>query len=71
MAAYFCEKTGVRIVAPGMSKDVDPVNGKDECREFKGEIVLKPAGGWDLLDSAFAPKAETSEKPARAGSNNK
>lgn len=27
--AFFCTKTGVRIVAPGVSKEVDPVNGQD------------------------------------------
>jgi hypothetical protein len=28
--AYFCERTGVRLVAPGVSKTIDPVNGVDE-----------------------------------------
>ncbi len=40
MPAYFCEKTGVRIVKPGVSKSVDPVNGHDECLEIDGQIVL-------------------------------
>ncbi len=31
--AFFCAKTGVRIVAPGVSKAVDPENGQDEYTE--------------------------------------
>ena len=27
-AVYFCEKSGERIVAPGVSKTVDPKNGQ-------------------------------------------
>lgn len=51
--AFFCTETGVRIVAPGKSKSVDPVNGVDEYREPapKAEPAKKPA-----------PKSET--KPA-------
>lgn len=30
MNAYFCTKTGLRIVAPGVCKAVDPDNGQDE-----------------------------------------
>jgi hypothetical protein len=30
MKAYFCERTGVRLVAPGVSKSIDPVHGIDE-----------------------------------------
>lgn len=33
MPAFFCTKTGVRIIAPGICKDVDPVNGQDVYRE--------------------------------------
>ncbi len=33
MNAYFCEKTGVRIAAPGVSKSVDPEKGQDEFSE--------------------------------------
>jgi peptidoglycan hydrolase CwlO-like protein len=33
MSAYFCTKTGTRIVAPGVCKDCDPVNGKDAVLE--------------------------------------
>lgn len=29
---YFCEVSGVRIVAPGVSREVDPVNGVDLYR---------------------------------------
>ena len=31
MTAHFCIKSGARIVAPGVSKSVDPINGVDEC----------------------------------------
>jgi hypothetical protein len=31
--AYFCTKTGVRIAAPGVSKEVDPVSGQDQYTE--------------------------------------
>jgi hypothetical protein len=34
-AAYFCPTTGKRLVAPGVSKDVDPVKGVDEYVEPK------------------------------------
>lgn len=33
MNAYFCEQTGLRIVAPGVCKAVDPKDGQDEFRE--------------------------------------
>jgi hypothetical protein len=36
MKAYFCEKTGVRIVAPGVCKAVDPIKGQDEFNEAEG-----------------------------------
>jgi hypothetical protein len=29
MKAFFCEKTGERIAAPGVSKTVDPIHGTD------------------------------------------
>ncbi len=29
---YFCEVSGARIVAPGVSREVDPVNGVDLYR---------------------------------------
>lgn len=34
-AAYFCQKTGKRLVAPGVCKDVDPERGVDEYIEPK------------------------------------
>ncbi len=43
MPAYFCEKTGVRIAAPGVSKSVDPVNGQDEITESESEHEDKAA----------------------------
>lgn len=49
--AYFCTVTGARIVAPGVCKAVDPVNGQDECNE--GDPEPKPRG-----KSADAPKEQ-------------
>jgi hypothetical protein len=34
---YFCEKTGVRLVAPGVSKAVDPEHGQDEYTEHASQ----------------------------------
>lgn len=44
--AFFCEKTGARIVAPGVSKAVDPTNGVDECIELAdgSERIITPGG---------------------------
>jgi DNA anti-recombination protein RmuC len=39
MSAYFCEKTGVRIAKPGVSKLVDPVKGQELA-----EPPAEPAG---------------------------
>jgi len=49
--AYFCTKTGKRIVAPGVCKEVDPENGQDECNE--GDPEPK------------APKAKASEAASK------
>ena len=38
-AAYFCPRTGKRLVAPGVSKDVDPKNGVAEHTEPKAQKV--------------------------------
>jgi hypothetical protein len=44
--AYFCTKTGVRLVAPGKSKRVDPINGVDEFKPApKAETKTEPAEG--------------------------
>lgn len=40
-AAYFCPHTGKRLVAPGVSKDVDPQNGVDEYTEPKPAQKVK------------------------------
>lgn len=55
MPAYFCAQTGVRLVEPGVSKTVDPANGKDLYAEpkAKGEKSPKAEGG-------------SSEKPSKA-----
>ncbi|HEY3498045.1 MAG TPA: hypothetical protein VGK73_25275 [Polyangiaceae bacterium] len=42
-AVFFCTVTGVRLVAPGVSKSVDPVNGVAEFNESTPEAP-KPAG---------------------------
>ena len=56
MVAYFCEKTGVRIAAPGVCKAVDPINGQDEYSERAVEAhPAKP--------SAKPAKVEAPEKP--------
>lgn len=52
--AFFCTKTGVRIVAPGMSKSADPINGVDEYSE--------PTPKAETPKAKPAPKSET--KPA-------
>lgn len=82
MPAFFCTVSGVRIVAPGVSKDVDPEMGHDECREIDGDLVIKPADGWASVPGAGIPKPEAepqsaeppaeqpkNDKPARAGGN--
>lgn len=45
MNAYFCEKTGVRIAAPGVCKAVDPVGGQNEFSEPNADALAsnKPA----------------------------
>lgn len=53
--AFFCEKTGVRIVAPGVSKSVDPVNGQDDFAE-PSDSSAQPTGP----QSAAQPKAAAS-----------
>lgn len=62
--AYFCEKTGVRIVEPGVCKAVDPVNGKDEVQV--SIEALEPAAPAPVTESE--PKAEPAleaEKPSK------
>jgi len=54
--AFFCTETGVRIVAPGKSKAVDPINGVDEFSE--------PAPKAEAPKPKSATKTET--KPAES-----
>lgn len=43
---YFCERTGKRLVEPGVSKDVDPKNGKTEYGSKSDDMKAKrPAKG--------------------------
>lgn len=39
--AFFCDVTGVRIAAAGVSKSVDPVNGQDEVIELPDGSLKK------------------------------
>ena len=52
---YFCNKTGVRIAAPGVCKSVDPENGQDE--------VTLTEGGELVPVKAKAPKAKHDAPP--------
>lgn len=56
MPAFFCEKSGLRLVAPGVSKLVDPINGVDEFKE-PSEPMAKPEAA-DKSKSAPAVKAK-------------
>lgn len=65
--AYFCEKSGVRIVAPGVSKTVDPDNGHDEFSEPAAPVAIaEPSKAVDP-DATPAPSASTESKPAKSG----
>lgn len=56
--AYFCEKSGVRIAGPGVSKAIDPAKGHDE--------VVVDDDGNETAVKAAKPKAEPKPKPAPA-----
>jgi len=75
MPAHFCTVTGARIVAPGVSKAVDPEHGHDECVEMEnGPARIVPQPGSELAPTpeptteskADAPKA-SADKPAKSG----
>lgn len=78
MSVYFCTSTGVRIVAPGVSKAVDPVNGQDEYREApavpaaaqKDADPTPPAAksGGDEGEPSKAPETKSDAGPG-AGSD--
>lgn len=60
MSVFFCQQTGVRIVAPGVSKSVDPVNGQDEHSEPSPPAADKPPSEGDpALKSATDPTPQT------------
>jgi len=58
MPAYFCTKTGARIVAPGVSKAVDPVNGQEECTADDEHVKTKRELREDAKEEAAADKKE-------------
>lgn len=80
MAAYFCEQTGKRIVAPGVCKDIDPINGQDEFSEQPIEApapVVAPEAPAQpaIVADAPPPHADKSEKlelkPSQPGKSGK
>jgi hypothetical protein len=42
-AVFFCNVTGVRLVAPGVSKSVDPKNGVEEFNDSPAVPAKQPA----------------------------
>jgi hypothetical protein len=62
MNAYFCSKTGVRIVAPGVSKAVDPTNGQDEFSDTKPEKGSKSKESTASADAGSDTKPEKGSK---------
>jgi hypothetical protein len=40
---FFCHQTGVRLVAPGVSKTVDPINGVEEFHDSPAAPAKQPA----------------------------
>lgn len=66
--AFFCEKTGVRIAAPGVCKACDPINGHDEVVEVDGieRAVIHRAEKF-AEKPAEQPKTNDAAKPADKG----
>lgn len=58
MNAYFCTTTGLRIVAPGVCKSVDPVNGKDEYSEPAAKAEKPADKATAKTDQPAAKKAD-------------
>jgi len=76
MPAYFCTKTGARIVAPGVSKAVDPVNGHEECTADDDEHVktkkeLREDAAAELAADKKEAAAEKKEAAAEAAAEKK
>jgi hypothetical protein len=55
--AFFCNHSGVRIMAPGVSKDVDPVNGQENFVE-----PASPEGGSETKPDKGGKKGDKPEK---------
>lgn len=55
MSVYFCTVSGVRLVAPGVSREVDPVGGVD--------VYVEPTPET-LPEGATPPPAEPEPAPA-------
>lgn len=58
MKAYFCAKTGLRIVAPGVCKAVDPKNGVDEYSEPAAKAEKPADKAPAKTDQPAAKKAD-------------
>lgn len=61
MLVYFCHFTGARLVAPGVSKTIDPVNGQDE---FVEEAHVAPK---TKSESKAESAEDSASKPAKSG----
>ena len=64
--AFFCNVSGARIAAPGVSKRVDPVRGHDEV----AETPLESAAAQSVAVSKAEPvkgEADTTKPAARPG----
>ncbi len=48
MSVFFCKETGVRIVAPGVSKSVDAIAGHDECCDEPQKAACRECAMKDL-----------------------
>lgn len=63
--AFFCEKTGLRIAAPGVCKAVDPMNGQDEFSEQSQAPAASPQPPEATPPAAIEGEpATTNEAPA-------
>lgn len=60
--AFFCNQTGVRIAAPGVSKSVDPVNGQDEVVEL-ADGTEAPVSLVEAAAAAATAPATTNDAP--------
>ncbi len=66
--AFFCTVSGEQIVAPGLSKSVDPVNGHDlVLPEGAPAPKAKQAERSTAAPASIAPKAEGKKDDAPKG----